>query len=81
MITLGVVTAQALKHPELRGGLHPLRHHRHTQGASHLHRGRDDLGASRVVGQLGDERSIHLELIQREALQVAERRVPGPEIV
>ena len=60
----------------------PLRDHVHPRGCAPMHHdGADDRTFCAVRLQAADERAVDLEDVDREALQVAERRVAGAEVV
>ena len=63
-----------LRLDSLGDDLHPQRPRHHRDGA-------DDVDVRRSVRQPGDQRPVDLDLVEREALQIAERAVAGPEIV
>ena len=65
----------------LAGGLDPFRDHRHPEGLAQGDDGPDDLGVLPRCAERADERAIDLERVQPEALEIAERAVPGAEVV
>src|SRR4051812_8060217 len=82
MEALRVVAAQLGEPRELPGGLDPLRDHAHAERAGHADdRLHDRVVAATVLAEVVHERAVDLELVERVATQVAERRVPGPEVV
>ena len=43
--------------------------------------GADDRGVVRVGADVGDERAVDLQRVQREALQIVQRAVTGAEVI
>src|SRR5690606_6314837 len=64
-----------------RGGLYPLRSHRHGQAPAQRDDRLDQLVADPLVGELGDEAAIDLEAVERQGAQLREAGVTGTEIV
>jgi len=52
-----------------------------AQGRGEVHNRPDDLAALVVLVLAGDERLIDFQYVRRETLQVAERRIAGPEVI
>ena len=65
----------------LRGRLHALRDHFEAEIVRHRDQRAHDRGVAGVVGDLADEAAVDLDPRQREARQIAERRIAGAEIV
>lgn len=66
---------------ELLFGLHSFRCDGRIEGCAHSDDSPNDRRAIRLIAELADEALIDLDLVEREAAQVAERRVAGSEIV
>ena len=81
MEALGEGTPKGTKGPELVGGLDALGDHVDAQPLGHGEDPGDDRGVVVRRREAGDERPVHLEDVDREALEVAERRVTGAEVV
>src|SRR5690242_2804890 len=76
---LGQVAAELRDLLELGLCLDALGHHACVQRARHLHHRADDHGVA--LAQLGHERAVELQELEREVLHIAERRVAGAEVV
>src|SRR6185437_492672 len=79
VVALGEVAAERDHLFELGLGLDSLRHHARLERTGHLHHGADDHRVA--LAELGHERAVELEELEREVLHVAERRVAGAEVV
>src|SRR6266480_1835298 len=79
VITLGPVATEALEPVGLLGVLDSLCDHLQPEAAAQL----DDGCGQRVPALAGavDERLVDLQNVDRELLQITERRVPGAEVV
>ena len=55
--------------------------HLHVQGVGHRHHRVDDFGIVVVGAEHAHERSIDLEHVEWKAMQIAQGRVSGPEVV
>ena len=80
-IALRGVATKRRQLPELAVGLDALGDHGEAEGVAEADDGGDDRRVLRVRAQPVDERTVHLDCFDREALQVPERRVAGPEVV
>eukprot|EP01136_Pigoraptor_vietnamica_P033089 Opistho-1_new@95611 len=78
---LDLVAAGALQEIALRHRLHTLGDHAQPQRTRHLDHRLRDAGIALVTRQALDEAAVDLELLDRKALQVAEARIAGAEIV
>ena len=78
---LALVASERRKLPELAVRLDALADDRHPKGVGHGDDGINDLTAPVVAGYLLDEAAVDLQDVHVQALQVGERRVPGPEVV
>src|SRR5215467_5140894 len=78
---LALVAAQVLQLETLLVGLDAFRRHVHVEALGHGdHRAHDGAVAALVAEPL-HEGAVDLERVHREALEIAERRVPGAEVV
>ena len=75
------VATDALEECELRRILDAFRDHAEPEDPRHRDDGFDDRRRSVIGEHLGDERAVDLDRIDREALQIAQRRVTRAEIV
>src|SRR5262245_46644298 len=67
---------------ELLLGLDPFRRGRDAEAAAERRDGaHDGTRVAVLLGELAQEAAVELDLVEREALEIAERRVPGSEIV
>src|ERR1041384_2306427 len=62
-------------------GLHALAQNRETEGASERHDGLDDDAAVGGLAERDDETAVDLELVEWEALEIAEVGIAGAEVV
>jgi hypothetical protein len=65
----------------LRIGLHPLGGDGHSERLAKPDDRTDDRHRTLVVWQVLDEAAVDLDLVEREAAQIAQRRISGSEIV
>src|SRR5882762_569609 len=70
-----------LQQPELLQGLDALRRGGNSKAVADAGDGADDSRAVGFLAELPDEALIDLDLVEGEAAQVAERRIPGTKIV
>src|SRR5437763_6765709 len=75
VVALGLAAAQPAQHGRLQRRFDAFGDHAHAQGVSQPDHGRDDRGVVGVVAEAGHERLVDLEDVDREPLQVAERRI------
>src|SRR5579859_7482048 len=80
-IALRLRAALAAQHVELLGGLDAFRGRDHTEAPPQARDGPND--RERIVARrkLAHERAIDLDLVEREAAQIAQRGIAGAEIV
>src|SRR3569623_668933 len=79
--TLYLIAARLAQEGELFGCLHALRHHVEAQAPGHGDDGGDD-GRVVLIGlHVADEGAVDLESLDREALEIAQRRIARAEIV
>src|SRR3569623_1790637 len=79
--TLYLIAARLAQEGELFGCLHALRHHVEAQAPRHGDDGGDD-GRVVLIGlHVADEGAVDLESLDREALEIAQRRIARAEIV
>ena len=72
----------AVRRRELAGRLHALGHDPHPERLGHADDRLHDRGvALAVLAEVGDERAVDLERVDRVAAQVGQRRVAGAEVV
>jgi hypothetical protein len=81
VVALREVAAQPTQAFELVGGLDPLRDHVHAEAVRQRHDRPDDLLVAFLRGRAAHERLVDLDGVEREAVQVAERGIAGPEVV
>lgn len=80
-VALTNVAALAAQVAKLRGRFHALGHDLQAQIVGHGDHRRSDLHVVLAVRNVLDEAAVDLDDIDREFLQVAQRRVAGPEII
>src|SRR5690349_18378903 len=80
-ITLHLVTTLLLQEREMRLGFYPLSNYPKSQCMAHGDDGRGYGCVIRLDGDLPNKRSVDLQGIEREMLQVAEGRVAGAEVI
>src|SRR5215469_11031827 len=78
---LHLVAAGEAQKDALLLGLHPLAQHREAERAAERHDRLDDHAAVRRAAERRDELLVDLELVDREAAQIAETRIARAEIV
>ena len=66
---------------ELFGGFHALGGGRHAHAVGERGNRAHDVERARILGDVLDEGTVDLDLVEREALQVGQRRISGAEIV
>ncbi len=81
VIALGEVASQRAEMLRLLGRLAALCHHGQAQGASQADDRRDDGRVFRVPPQHAHERAVDLQHVHVEAPEVAQRGIPGAEVV
>src|SRR5829696_8148046 len=79
--TLRAVATEPTQAVELLLRLNAFRGDRDVECVRHVHHGACDGGALAVRGEVGDERAVELDLVDREAVQVRQRRVARAEVV
>ena len=72
-IPLHFIAVHALEHRHLLLGLGALGHDAQRQGMGQAHEALDDGPAGRVARHLDDERSVHLERVDRKPRKVGKR--------
>ena len=80
VVALGGAAAQGAQALGLFLALDPFGDGHQTQGLGDLDDGLGQAGRV-VIGQRGDERAVDLEDVDRELLEVGQRRIPGAEVV
>src|SRR3954451_21613284 len=80
-IALHFGTAEDVEQISLLLGLDTLRRRRHVAGSRDVHHGLGDGGGCGGTADIPAEGAIDLYLVEPETLQVAERGIPGAEIV
>ena len=80
-VALATVAADLAQARQLQRGLDALGDHRQAEGVAELDDGLDDRRVLGVDAQAVDERAVDLDRLDREPLQVGERRVAGAEVV
>ncbi len=78
---LSEVAADQLNSPRLLRGLHAFGNRGQTQVVSEVHHRGNDGRVLCIAFEAMHEGLVHLQLIDPELPQVAERRVPGSEVV
>src|SRR5512134_3053182 len=78
---LNDVAAVLLQEGELLGAFHALGHDLELQAVRHSDNGLGDGGVLGIARQVLDEGPVDFEGVQRETLQVGQRRVAGAEVV
>src|SRR5439155_22528880 len=78
---LRVVGTELVQARDLPLGLDALGDDLEAQRARHAQHGTDDRGVPVVAAEPADERAVDLDDVEREALEVSERGVAGPEVV
>ena len=80
-MALGVVAAEAAQLRELRLVFDPLGDHVEREGPRHADDRLDDRRPLLLDAERVDEGAVDLERVEREAVEVGERRVAGAEVV
>ena len=80
VIPLRVLAAQAVKVLELFDGLDPLGHDLHAEAVSERDDRADHLGPTFLPTEPADEGPIDLHRSDLQPVEMAERRVSGPEV-
>ena len=80
-VALRAIAAELAQALLLLARLDALGDDRQPDGVGHVDRRLDDRAVVGVAVDAGDERAVDLEHVEREALEVAERRVAGAEVV
>src|ERR1051326_3740806 len=78
---LRLIALAALQESELVLGFHTFGDHAQTQRPRDGDHSRDDRAVALIRGDAGDEGAVDLHRVERESLQVVERRVAGTEVV
>src|SRR4051794_14972820 len=78
---LAVFRAQLAEARELLLRLDALGDDFHTERLRHAQHGAHDRAVALVLPQPAHERAVDLDDVEREALEISERRVAGPEVV
>ena len=81
VVALASVAAEGHEVVELLGGLDALGHDREADAVAHLDDAVHDGPVGAVGGEPPDERLVDLQHRHRQAAEVAERGVPGAEVV
>src|SRR3569832_1685305 len=81
IIALYEVTALVAQEIELLHGLHALCYHLHLEAMGHEDDGARKHGIAGIGGEIVDERTVDLEHLHGEALQIAQARIAGAEVV
>src|SRR3569832_1619729 len=81
IIALYEVTALVAQEIELLHGLHALCYHLHIEAVGHEDDGARESGIAWIGGEIVDERTVELEHMHEEALQIAQARLAGAEVV
>jgi hypothetical protein len=79
--TLHFLAAEGAQHFVLLRRLDALRDRDHMARRGDIHHGLHNAGGPVGFGNIGDEAAIDLDFIEWKALQVAQRRIAGSEIV
>ena len=80
-VALHFIAPRLAQEVELLGGLDAFGHHAQVQLVAERDDRLHDHGVVGIGGQIDDERTVDLELVDRKALQVAEARIAGAEII
>src|ERR1700733_2445846 len=78
---LRLVALVRAKKPQLLERLDPLRDHAQLEALRHADHGGDDAGILARRRDLGDERLIDLERVDRKFLEIAQARIARAEVV
>ncbi len=78
--SLILVAAPILEKGQLLGILHAVGNHGESKTVGHGNERSDDGGVVGIVGNVVEERSIDLEVVERKALQIADGRVTRTEV-
>ena len=81
VVALGAAAAQVDQRLQDALGLHALGDDVEAEVAGEVDRRADDHGVAVVVGHRGDEGAVDLDLVERQLLEVGERRLAGAEVV
>ena len=80
-MALGHVDTELLQQCECLGILYVFRNRPHARFSTDVRDQPDHLLVDRVVDERGDERTVNLDVVEVELLQVAERTVAGTEVI
>jgi len=80
-VALPGVAADLEQVVELLFGLHAFRDRCELELLRQRHHGADERGVGAIGADIAHERLVDLELVDREAVQIGERRVAGAEVV
>src|SRR5260370_34124580 len=80
-IALHFCAAERAKQFALRLRFNALRRRRYVACGSDIHYRLDNAGRPVRLSQVVDEAAVDLDFVERKALQIAERRIAGAEIV
>ena len=80
-VALGVAAPGRAQQRELLHRFDALRDRAHAEAAAERDHAADDRGAIGAVVHFRHERAVDLDLVERKHLEIAERGIPGPEIV
>src|SRR6516165_5020948 len=80
-VTLHLGAAEPAQQLALRLGLDAFGRRRHVERGGNVHHGLHDRRGTVGFGNVADKAAVDLDLVEREALQIAERGIAGAEIV
>src|SRR5207237_4906336 len=80
-IPLGALASEPPQELRLLQGFHAFRHDVDPQALSQHEDALDDLDLALVVSHGADEGTVDLERVDGQLVQVAERRIPGSEVI
>jgi len=78
---LKFVAVGATQDSDLLRGLHALGNHLQAESVTEPDDGARDCEIGRVVEHVVHERAVHLQLVERKAVQIVQARIAGAEII
>ena len=80
-VTLYLVTAKVLQKAQMLFGFYAFGYDLKAQAVAHGNNGADDGGIISVVEEIRDKRAVYFYPLEREPLQVTQRRVAYAEVI
>src|SRR5207253_6737803 len=80
-VALSVLALELAKLNQLSQGLHAFGYDFHAHAVGQTHDSANNFGVLRGFATATNARAINLERVNREAMQITERRITGAEVV